>query len=61
MNGKEVFVNLTTKGCEKLIKTAKDGKPAAYVHTVQIQVDSIERDRDLAEAFRGLIGECGEK
>lgn len=56
VDGKDVFVNLTTKGREKLIKTAKDGKPSNYVHTVQIQVDGIERARDLAEAFRGLIG-----
>lgn len=61
VDGKEVFVNLTTKGREKLIKTTKDGKPSNYVHTVQIQVDGIERGRDLAEAFRGLIGGCGGK
>lgn len=59
VNGKDVFVNLTTKGREKLIKTAKDGKPAAYVHTVSIQVDGIESGRNLAEAFREAIRGCG--
>lgn len=61
VDGREVFINLTTKGREKLIKTAKDGKPANYVHTVRLQADGIERARALAEAFRGLIGGCGGK
>ncbi len=61
VNGKNVFVNLTTKGREKLIKTTKDGNPAAYVHTVQIQVDGIESGRNLAEALREAIRGCGGK
>lgn len=61
VSGREVFVTLTTKGREKLIKTAKDGKPSNYVHTVQVQADGIERARALAEAFRGMIAGGGGK
>jgi len=61
VDGKAVSVNLTTKGREKLIKTTKDGKPAAYVHTVPIRVDGIESGRNLAEAFREAIRGCGVK
>ncbi|MCY7350885.1 MAG: hypothetical protein LH606_09475 [Cytophagaceae bacterium] len=59
VDGKNVYVNLVTKGKEKLIKTQKDGKPSNYVHTVQVQVDDIEKARNLAEAFKQLIKNCG--
>ncbi|WP_128545391.1 hypothetical protein [Larkinella soli] len=55
VDGKHVYVNVITRGKEKLVKTQKDGKPSDYVHTVRIQVDDIEKARYMAEAFKLLI------
>lgn len=58
VNGQNVFVNLFTNGREKAIKTEKDGKPSDYVNTVRIQIDDIEKARDVTAAFRQLIKTC---
>lgn len=58
VDGKNVYVNLVTKGKEKLVKTYKDGKPSDYVHTVKIQLGDIEKGRYVADAFKQVIRNC---
>lgn len=58
VSGRNVFVNLVTNNKEKLIKTQKDGKPSDYNNTVKLQIDDINKARNIAEGFRQLIKRC---
>ena len=59
VSGKNVEVIVPCINKEKLVKAYKNGEQQAWGSEVRFGVDDIEKAKNLAEAFKNAIGQCG--
>ena len=58
VSGKNVFATFQTNNKEKVIKTYENGKPGNYTNSVKIQVDDLDRARNLLILLKQAITLC---
>ena len=56
--GKELKINLVTKGKEKLIKPYKEGEPGNFVYDCDLYTDDIVTAKKILAAFQTLNEKC---
>ncbi len=59
VRGKNVDVILACKTKDKLVKVYKNGSQQAWGSSVEIGLNDVEIARNVAEAFKSLINQCG--
>lgn len=58
ISGKNAFVTFNTIAKEKVIAITEDGKPGNFTNTFSIQIDDIQRAKEVYEVFRTVINDC---
>ncbi len=59
ISGKEMKVNLETKGKQKLIKPYKNSEPQNFAYGVDLYCDDVATARNIINAFKTLAKKCG--
>ncbi len=59
ISGKEMTIELETKGRQKLIKPYKNGEPQNFVYDFELYSDDVMVARNIISAFKTIAGKCG--
>ena len=58
VTGKNVHVQFMTIDKDKAIAVVEDGKPGNFTNLFSIQIDEIQRAKEVYEVMRGIINDC---